>query len=1005
MIFRNIGSISKNSWIWFYFLVLFFFNITIIWSDKKVSVSEVTLDSSIEILEWCGENHDIVLAKTIKGHVYRSANRGKNWRDITDNLARLSANLTSNKSSSFLVKSISINPVDKNIILIVGSKYNHFISINAGETFRRISHTGTIHTWLFHPSKSRYALFSSWTDGCQKSILSNLKKNSTTNSKCIHQLFVTKDLGLSFTRVIDYVVQFHWDTNKNSNTNRIFFTHHRKKQGDQLRYGGWMQNIDFSFTDDFGSHYLTPVKGGNKFLISNNYIFVAKLQNHIQQTVSLVVSTDDGATFKQVQLPHPLTEKSYTILDTSEDTVILHVNHGSDIMSNTGHIYISDKSGTRFALSLANNVRTKTGECEFDKVMSLDGVYLANIKEHVFDSKNEVDAVSKDMVFLYDLDIDDTVEDADTSSIEAKHKSGKQGKMEEVVKTVITFNKGGEWNYIQAPTTDSRGNPIDCNPDQGCYLHLHGISNFENYAPFYSVENAVGIILGTGNVGTHLLFESENINTYMSRDGGRTWMEVHKGAYIYELGDFGGLVVMANDLKQTNQVIFSWNEGLSWYDFDLGIRTLQVDNIMIEPNSSSMEFILYGTRGKSGVLYHLDFNSLGQVPCTGASSPDTMGSDYETWSPNDGKNFENCILGKQLVFTRKKQTAECYNGKDFRRPVEKNICQCTEEDFTCDFGFTRSIGSYECRPESIEIVQDDPKIGQCTSSGVFYTSAYRKLPGDVCVGGWEPPPVAVPCPDHAPSSIHAKLIFVLIICLLLFLLKQGIFGDWKQWSEVGFDTYMHVQYKVLGVAKRRSTSLQGLLSIISSFFTKDTAVIFSPSSPKINMNRNSNYSTVNNGFNNSVFMEDDEEDIFQIHDINTSSPQFLSSEKNHIKNKTNDVNLEPTQKHYDNINFRNDTILNDTDVFDDDIDPHSLFTSSRQMSSKLDTSFNHSGYIDKSNSFETDTSNIFQANVFMNDFIEGESFPKIQSPHEYNEKNQNSNNYIDDNLKDGIELL
>jgi hypothetical protein len=40
------------------------------------------------------------------------------------------------------------------------------------------------------------------------------------------------------------------------------------------------------------------------------------------------------------------------------------------------------------------------------------------------------------------------------------------------------------------------------------------------YGPFYSVKTAIGIILGTGNVGYHLANRADEINTWLSRDGG-----------------------------------------------------------------------------------------------------------------------------------------------------------------------------------------------------------------------------------------------------------------------------------------------------------------------------------------------------------------------------------------------------------------------------------------------------------------------------------------------------
>ncbi|KAK6589998.1 hypothetical protein RS030_192776 [Cryptosporidium xiaoi] len=1001
----------------FVVLVIFFVAI-LVNGEKKVSVSEVVFDSPIEFLEWAGTDHNVVFARTQKGHVYRSTNRGKNWRDITDVFARLASvssySASSNylKSSTFLIKTITVNPVDKNIVLMVGSKHLHFISTNAGETFRRISHSGTIHTWIFHPTKAKYALFSSWTEGCNKSFASSLKK-SYNSGKCVHQLFVTKDLGATYLRITDYVVQFHWDGSKNVNVNRVFFTHHRKKQGDQPRHGGWMKSIDFSYTDDYGSHIQTPVEGGNKFLASNGYIFVAKIQDFESQTVSLMVSTNDAYTFNQVKLPHPLTEKSYTILDTSEKTVMLHVNHGDDSVKGTGHIYISNIQGTRFALSLMNNVRTPNGECEFDRIMSLEGVYIANVKDNDFDPFSGAFDDLNSFEDFSDLDTDE--EDADISEVDHKQKSTKPGKVDIPVRTVITYNKGGEWSYLRAPSHDSRGNVIDCSFDSGCYLHLHGVSNYQSLAPFYSVENAIGIILGTGNVGSHLSFEHDEINTYMSRDGGHTWMEVHKGAFIYELGDFGGLIVMANDLKQTNQVIFSWNEGLSWYDFELGNKPLQVDNILIEPNSSSMEFLLYGSRGKSGVLYHLDFNTLGQVQCVGPTTPDRPDSDYETWSPFDGKNSENCILGKQLIYTRKKQTAECYNGQDFRRPIEKKTCACTEEDFTCEFGFSRQIGSFQCRPESVDIVLGDALLGKCTSSGVFYVTAYRKLPGDSCIGGWVPPPVAIPCPSHAPSSSHAKIVLIVAILVILFMLKQGIFGDWRRLEEASFDAYKNVQYRVLGAAKRRSSSLQGIISTITAYLNGDNSRIILNSKPNAHSKKD-DYSVLNN-FNNNIFMDEEDEDeninviagngknnpisnYYNMSSTLTATGNYYSDNfKNEKDNKANRMssgsNLTQRQRSLNsNIdNAATDPIFDEVDIFEEDIDSYSLFNVNNPTIPKNDT------FPETSVTFDPFETNIFSVGNSNNSNIQ---FPKIQPPPSSNDLNISSSN---DNDSNGIELL
>ena len=73
-----------------------------------------------------------------------------------------------------------------------------------------------------------------------------------------------------------------------------------------------------------------------------------------------------------------LLEHSYTILDTTEGQVFLHINHEGE-KSKFGNIYISDSTGSRYSVSLRGNVRSMDGQCDFEKVAGLEGIYLANI--------------------------------------------------------------------------------------------------------------------------------------------------------------------------------------------------------------------------------------------------------------------------------------------------------------------------------------------------------------------------------------------------------------------------------------------------------------------------------------------------------------------------------------------------------------------------------------------------------------------------------------------------
>ncbi|KAH0486748.1 MAG: hypothetical protein KVP17_000919, partial [Porospora cf. gigantea B] len=557
----------------------------------------------------------------------------------------------------------------------------------------------------------------------------------------------SKDKFVTFEKVATYVVQYSWgDPDDQQHPTRIFFTHHTDKSGGQPMYGGWHNSVSFCSTDNFGSSVRRHVPGGNKFMVGDGFIFVAMSVDPSKQSVALMVSRDNGRSFRQARFPFSkyLMEKSYTILDTSGGAVMLHVNHGHgrDGGSATGNIYISDEQGLEYALSLPGNVRTAYGECEFDRVQGLEGIYIANFN----DDPDEAE--------------EDQVEEEDTSGNERK-----RGRSTQAIRTVITFDKGGVWSYLTPPKVDSLGKPIKCANPSRCFLHLHGISRFSMYAPFYSTENSPGIVMGTGNVGDKLTEHDNEVHTFISRDGGVTWAEAHKGAFIYEYADHGGLIAMVDDTKQTDQVVFSWNEGHSLFDFGLGSDAFSVDNVVTDPEFGGLEFLLYGTRGESGVLFHLDFAPLKHVACRNPHLADSVSSDYETWTPTDGRGSADahCLLGVETKIVRRKQTSECFNGREFSRPKSQTVCQCTMEDYECMMGFTRDINSFECRPDRSGYAHPD-----CFSARLVDVEAYRKIPGDRCEGGWQPGRVLVMCHEMSPLSGGAKrAITVLLIGVLV----------------------------------------------------------------------------------------------------------------------------------------------------------------------------------------------------------------------------------------------
>lgn len=238
------------------------------------------------------------------------------------------------------------------------------------------------------------------------------------------------------------------------------------------------------------------------------------MNNEETQDVALLVSNplEPKYNFKEVKMPmRRLKEHSYTILDTSEGRIFLHINHlGPN--AKFGNIYISDSTGTRFSLSLKNNVRDLEGECDFEKISGIDGIFIANVYE---ESKVEYAKTNENAQISYETDYQ-----------RRKREKAKKiyQQLESFKTTVISFDMGGIWTKISAPSRDSTGKKITCKDDK-CSLHLNSFGKM-TFGPVYSVETSVGLIMATGNVGYFLETRADKINTYLSRDGGLSWLEV-----------------------------------------------------------------------------------------------------------------------------------------------------------------------------------------------------------------------------------------------------------------------------------------------------------------------------------------------------------------------------------------------------------------------------------------------------------------------------------------------
>lgn len=156
---------------------------------------------------------------------------------------------------------------------------------------------------------------------------------------------------------------------------------------------------------------------------------------------------------------------------------------------------------------------------------------------------------------------------------------------------------------------------------QKCQLHFHGYT--ERYDPraTFSSPSVPGLIMAVGNVGETLARYTDS-DTFLSRDGGFTWQEVHKDAHLWEFGDSGSVLVMANDEEPTDFILFSTDEGLHWREYKFSDEKMRVRSIVTVPMDTSRRFILMGEypKKRGSVVVHIDFTALTSRQCGFLSS-------------------------------------------------------------------------------------------------------------------------------------------------------------------------------------------------------------------------------------------------------------------------------------------------------------------------------------------------------------------------------------------------
>ncbi|XP_046871070.1 VPS10 domain-containing receptor SorCS2 [Hypomesus transpacificus] len=410
--------------------------------------------------------------------------------------------------------------------------------------------------------------------------------------------------------------------------------------------------------------------------------------------------------FVQMRFPKYALPKDVQIVSTDESQVFLALQEW--YQTDTYNLYLSDPQGVYYSIVLENVRSARQPEentlIDILEVRGIRGVFLANQK------------------------------------VEGK------------VTTLITYNKGRDWEPLAPPTTDMNGKPVSCKlPDCHLHLHLRWADNPYVSGTVHTKDSAPGLIMGAGNLGSQLVEYKEEM--YITSDCGKTWRQVFEEEHHILYLDHGGVIVAIKDTSIPLKILkFSIDEGRTWSIHNFTSTSVFVDGLLSEPGDETLVMTVFGhiSYRSDWELVKVDFRQSFPRQCTEA--------DYESWKLTDLQG-EKCIMGQERSFRRRKETAFCIKGQSYTSALTSKPCPCTEKDFNCDYGFERA---QTLKTEGERCFADfwhdpDAPPEDCHLGHTYESSTgYRKVVSNVCEGGVNKQQSSKqhPCPILPPSGLQ-----------------------------------------------------------------------------------------------------------------------------------------------------------------------------------------------------------------------------------------------------------
>ncbi|KAF7854714.1 hypothetical protein EAF04_010283 [Stromatinia cepivora] len=677
---------------------------------------------------------ETIVLQTDQDTIWLTHDHGKRWKQILkdEDIVRIYTNRYFNDVVFFLTKTETV-----------------FYSVDRGENIRSFkaphppSHDAS--PMNFHPRNKDWFIW--------------MGKKCDGRDNCHTVASLTQDRGDSSWKTLQRYVrkcEFIKEAANQKRDDKLIYCEIKERENNEVD-NPWqlVSSTDF-FSEPPTVHFSNVVD----FATMSEFIVVA-IKDNEHQTLKVDTSFD-GVTFADAKFPHGFEidhqvgfemdhQVGYTVLDSSTHSVFLHVTINNEKGYEYGSIIKSNSNGTSYVLSLNAVDRDSAGYVDFEKMFGLEGVAMVNV-----------------------------VANAGSKNYKKEQKK---------LKTMITHNDGAEWDALKPPAKGPDGKKWECSGSlEKCSLNIHGYTERSDKSHTFSSQSAIGLMMGVGNVG-EFLTDYKDADTFMTADGGINWKFVKKGAYMWEFGDQGSIIIIVKEHASVNVVHYSLDEGDTWIEYKFSDSEMKVEDITTVPSGNSQNFLLWGVIDGSLTAINLDFSGLRKRQCD-LDEKDVEGGDYYLWQPKHPKQDDDCLFGHVSQYHRKRTDADCYNGRLI--PSLHNIarnCSCTRRDFECDLNYERQ------RDGSCALVKgysppDHSAICRTDENAVEYykPTGYRRLPLTTCQGGnqMDVSDKAFSCAGHEDefNKKHAAsgwAIFFAVIIPIGIASAVG-FWVWRNWS-------------------------------------------------------------------------------------------------------------------------------------------------------------------------------------------------------------------------------